>query len=90
LAVFRSGDASACTAAETLARTAVSRSLKVFSQTGSMFEKVSVRKIINVVFSRKNFSPDWQKIIAMGRVKKLINIVVSCPHSSSDRLMSRF
>jgi hypothetical protein len=45
--VFRSGDASACTAAETLARTAVSRSLKVFSQTGSMFEKVSERKEAN-------------------------------------------
>jgi hypothetical protein len=78
--VFRSGDASACTAAETLARTAVSRSLKVFSQTGSMFEKVSERKEVNECrLFRENFFSPWQKMIAIGSVTKLINVVVSCP-----------
>ena len=71
MAVFRSGDASACTAAETLARTAVSRSLKVFSQTGSMFEKVSERK-------EANKCRRFLNMLAKGSVKKLINIVVSC------------
>jgi hypothetical protein len=88
LAVFRSGDASACTAAETLARTAVSRSLKVFSQTGSMFEKVSERKEANECrLFQTNFFAGVAEYVLVG---ELIKVVVSCPPSSSERVMSRF